>query len=264
MNDEQLLRYSRHILLPQIDYAGQEKLLTARVLIVGLGGLGSPVALYLAAAGVGELILNDFDEVDVSNLQRQIIHDENSVGKSKVSSAAAKIKNLNKNVSCVELPQKLNKQELTEQIEQATVVVDCSDNFATRYLLNEACVKSKIPLVSGSAIRLEGQVSVFRNSGSDSENENEDACYACLFPYSDTNRETETETDEEELTCAESGVLSSVVGVIGSLQATEVLKVITGLGEVLQNRLLVMDATTMTFRELKFKKDEGCLVCKSV
>lgn len=245
MNDQQLLRYSRHILLPQIDAAGQEKLLQARVLIVGLGGLGSPVAMYLAASGVGTLVLNDFDLVDVSNLQRQIIHSTESLGVNKVLSAMQFLQSLNPDCDAVALPKKLDKSEMDRQIKNVNVVVDCSDNFATRILLNQLCYENKKPLVSGAAIRFEGQLSVFHHQT------DADACYACLYPSA----------EEGENNCTSNGVLSPVVGVIGSLQAIETIKLITGIGETLRNRLMIFDGLTQDVRIVKYKKEPQCLVC---
>lgn len=245
MNDQQLLKYSRHILLPQIDVEGQQKLMHASVLIVGLGGLGSPVAMYLAASGVGELFLNDYDTVDISNLQRQIIHGTESIGISKTLSAKQTLQRMNPDCSVVELPQKLDKSELDLQIKKVSVVVDCSDNFATRILLNQLCFENKKPLVSGAAIRFEGQLTVFHY-----RNES-DACYVCLYP----------DAGEDDQSCTANGVLSPVVGVIGSLQAVEAIKIITGIGETLRNRLMVFDALTQESRTLRYKKDPQCPVC---
>jgi len=245
MDDKQLLRYSRHILLPQIDVNGQQKLMDASVLIVGLGGLGSPVAMYLAASGVGKLLLNDNDTVDVSNLQRQIIHNNHSVGSLKTTSAKQCLQGLNAACDVAELSHKLDASELTRYIQRSDVVVDCSDNFATRFLLNRCCFETKIPLVSGAAIRFEGQLTTFHY-----ENET-DACYACLY----------SGTGEDDQSCSANGVLSPVVGVIGSLQAVEVIKLITGIGETLRNRLMVFDAFTQEMRVVKYKPDSHCLVC---
>jgi len=247
MDDQQLLRYSRHILLPQLDVAGQKKLLDASVLIVGLGGLGSPVAMYLAASGVGKLFLNDFDTVDLSNLQRQIVHRHTSTDVHKTSSAKQMLRELNPDCQVIELPCKLDEHELSQHIQQVNVVVDCSDNFATRTLLNQLCFNNKKPLVSGAAIRFEGQLTVFHY-----QNEN-DACYACLYPG----------TGEEDQTCTANGVLSPVVGVIGSLQAVEVIKLIAGVGETLRNRLIAFDALMQETRVMKYKKDPQCSVCGS-
>lgn len=244
MNDDQLLRYSRQIMLPQIDVAGQQKLLASTALIIGMGGLGSPVALYLAAAGVGHLVLVDFDEVELSNLQRQILHSSNDIGKSKVDSAFETLQRLNPETRITTVNKNLDKAELIKYAQQADVVIDGTDNFATRFIVNEACVETKTPLVSGAAIRMEGQLSVFMNDGTG-------ACYRCLY----------REDGEEELRCSENGVLAPVVGVIGSLQAVEAIKVLTSIGETLSDRLLIMDALHMDIRILKLKKDPACPVC---
>lgn len=244
MNDDQLLRYSRQIMLPDIDIEGQEKLLAARVLIVGLGGLGSPVAMYLAAAGVGHLVLVDFDQVDLSNLQRQIVHTTSSIGINKAQSAAKTLRELNPDIqiSCIE--KMLDADSLLEQIKQVNLVIDCTDNFQIRFAINRACVTAKVPLVSGAAIRLEGQVSVFDSRRSDSP------CYSCL--YSEVN---------DDLTCAANGVLAPLVGVIGSIQALESIKVLAGFGQSLAGRLLLLDARYMQWREIKLQKDPHCPVC---
>lgn len=246
MNDEQLLRYSRHIMLPDVDIDGQEKLLAARVLIIGLGGLGSPVAMYLAAAGVGHLTLVDFDAVDLSNLQRQIAHTNARIGENKAVSAAQNLRELNPDIviDCIE--KLLDADALAEQVKLATVVVDCTDNFQTRFALNAACVAAKVPLVSGAAIRLEGQVAVFDSRDSDSP------CYRCLY-----------EEDSDDLTCAANGVLAPLVGIIGSMQALETIKLICCFGTNLAGRLLLLDARHSQWRELKLPKDKNCPVCAS-
>ena len=246
MNDEQLLRYSRQIMLPQIDVAGQEKLLATNVLIIGLGGLGAPVSMYLAAAGIGHLTLLDFDTVELSNLQRQIIYSTTDIGRTKVDSAHDNLLRLNPDIRITRLNKKLNADELHEQVEQADVVIEGSDNFETRFAVNAACVKTRTPLVSGAAIRMEGQVSVYLNDGNG-------PCYRCLYK------------DEGELdaSCSHNGVLAPVVGIIGSIQATEAIKVITEVGKVLDGRLLLLDAMNMDWRSLKLKKDPACPVCAS-
>jgi len=245
MNDDQLLRYSRQILLPQIDIIGQQKILDSHVLIIGLGGLGSPVALYLAAAGVGHLTLVDDDKVEISNLQRQIIHSEENIDQLKVESAAESIRAINNECQLDVKTTRLNKQTLIEIVKRADVVVDCSDNFATRFLLNEVTQMCKVPLVSGAAIRMEGQVTVYdsRNEGS--------ACYRCVYQ------------DEGELqqTCSESGVLSPLLGIIGSMQAVEAIKLITGIGESLAGRLMIFDALSMSWQEMTLRQDPNCPVC---
>ncbi|MEK9133932.1 MAG: molybdopterin-synthase adenylyltransferase MoeB, partial [Pseudomonadota bacterium] len=212
MDDKQLLRYSRHILLPQVGIDGQQKLLDARVLIVGLGGLGSPVAMYLAASGVGHLVIVDRDRVELSNLQRQIVHTTNAIGIDKSASARQTLQALNPDIRITTFNKILNADELTEQVRQADAVVDASDNFATRFGLNRICVEQKKPLISGAVIRLEGQVTTFRADLPDSP------CYRCLYK----------DMDEIAETCSETGVLAPVAGIIGSIQATETLKVLTG------------------------------------
>lgn len=244
MNDEQLLRYSRQIMLPDVDLDGQDKLLAARVLIIGLGGLGSPVAMYLAAAGVGHLTLVDFDAVDLTNLQRQIVHTTARIGMNKAASAAQSLRELNPGVKIETIEKLLDTDELVAQVKSATVVVDCTDNFQTRFAINAACVAAKVPLVSGAAIRLEGQVAVFDARAETSP------CYRCLY-----------EEDSDDLTCAANGVLAPLVGIIGSMQALETIKLICGFGSSLAGRLLLLDARHSQWRELKLPKDHNCPVC---
>ena len=246
MNDNQLLRYSRHILLPQIGYEGQEKLTQSHALIVGVGGLGSPAALYCAASGVGKLTICDFDTVDLTNLQRQIIHTTQSVGINKAVSAQQTIYEINPEVIVQTIQQKSSEAEFKLLAEQADVVIDCSDNFATRYALNRVCLQLKKPLVSGAAIGFEGQISVF-----DFRHENS-PCYHCLFP--DTGEDT-------DLRCATNGVFAPLVGMIGTTQAAEALKLLMGIGESLQGRLLLLDALSMEWRTIKLNKDPACVVC---
>lgn len=245
MRDDQLMRYSRQILLRQVDVAGQQALLEARVLIVGVGGLGAPAALYLAAAGVGSLTLADPDQVDLTNLQRQIIHQTADIGRDKVDSAAESIAALNPDVRLVRLPHALDETSLDAVIETVDLVLDCSDNFATRQAVNRACFRSGKPLVSGAAIRLEGQLSVFdpRQSGS--------PCYQCLYGTG----------DETTLSCSEAGVLGPLVGLVGSMQALEAIKLIAGFGEPLIGRLLLIDALDSRFREMRLRRDPQCSVC---
>ena len=245
LSDEELLRYSRQILLSQIDVEGQLRLKQGRVLIVGLGGLGSPVALYLAAAGVGELHLADFDTVDLTNLQRQIVHDSQSIGQRKVDSAMARLATLNPQVRLQAHPAALDADSLAAAVAAVDLVVDCCDNFATREAVNGACVAARKPLVSGAAIRLEGQLSVFDPRRADSP------CYHCLYGHG----------SEAELTCSEAGVVGPLVGLVGSLQALEALKLLAGFGEPLIGRLLLVDALGSRFRELRVKRDPGCSVC---
>jgi molybdopterin/thiamine biosynthesis adenylyltransferase len=244
MDDNQLLRYSRQIMLPQIDALGQQKLLDSTVLIVGMGGLGSPAAMYLASAGVGHLILADFDIVELSNLQRQIIHGTGDLGRNKVDSAYDRLKQLNPDVTITRFKQVLDDGTLADLVPQVDLVVDGCDNFDTRFAVNRACVKYHKPLVSGAAIRFEGQVSVFLNDGSG-------PCYHCLYK----------EGGEEEMRCSENGVLAPLTGLIGSLQAIEAIKVLAKTGETLSGRLLLIDALTMEIRTLKLKKDPACGVC---
>ena len=250
MNDNQLLRYSRHILLPKIGYEGQEKLTKSHVLIVGAGGLGSPAALYCAASGVGKLTICDFDIVDLTNLQRQIIHTTQSVGINKAVSAQQTIYEINPEVVVQTIQQKSSEAEFKILAEQADVVIDCSDNFATRYALNRVCLQLKKPLVSGAAIGFEGQISVF-----DFRHENS-PCYHCLFP--DINNSGGEDTD---LRCATNGVFAPLVGIIGTTQAAEALKLLMGIGESLQGRLLLLDALSMEWRAIRLSKDPACVVC---
>lgn len=245
MDDNQLLRYSRQILLRQIDIAGQEKLLRSRVLIIGLGGLGSPAAMYLAASGVGRLVIVDHDKVELTNLQRQIVHTTPAIGEDKTASAARQLTALNPEIEITAINRKLDDAELLEQVRAAQVVVDASDNFATRFAINRACVQAKRPLVSGAVVRFEGQVAVFRPDLPDAP------CYRCL--YADTNAPDEA--------CAEFGVLAPAAGVIGSLQATETIKVLLGIGQTLAGRLLVLDLLNMEWRTLTLRKDPACPVC---
>lgn len=242
MNDAQLLRYSRHILLPQIGIAGQQRLLDSHALIVGVGGLGSPVAMYLAASGVGRLTIADPDNVDLTNLQRQIIHTAVSVGRAKVRSALERLQALNHDTEVICVGRRLAGEELAEHVRVAGVVIDGSDNFPTRFAVNAACVTARKPLVSGAVTRFEGQVSVFQPDG---------PCYRCLY----------TDTGEVGEACAQFGVLSPVAGIIGCIQATEALKVLMGIGEPLTGRLLVLDALAMETRTMRLKKDPQCPVC---
>jgi len=245
MNDEQLLRYSRQILLPNFDEDKQQTLLDAHVVIMGLGGLGSPVAMYLAAAGVGKLSLVDFDQVDLSNLQRQIIHTTHSINQPKVESAARAIKNLNADTETICINQQLKQPQLEQLLSDADLLVDATDNFASRFLINRACYSTRTPLVSGAAIRMEGQVSVF-----DFQNDNS-PCYRCLYD----------EDGEENTSCSENGVMAPMVGMIGSIQAMEAIKLLTGYGEALTGKLLICDAMYQDWRRMTFKKSAHCPVC---
>tara|TARA_R110000751_G_scaffold37411_10_gene90760 strand:+ start:1606 stop:2376 length:771 start_codon:yes stop_codon:yes gene_type:complete len=245
VDDNALLRYSRQILLPQIDIDGQQKLLDSSVLIVGLGGLGAPVALYLAAAGVGTLVLADHDEVDLTNLQRQIIHHTGSVGQLKVDSAAERLQALNPEVKSLQLPEALAGEALRVAVANVDLVLDCSDNFTTRQAVNAACVALSKPLVSGAAIRLEGQLSVFDPRDPTSP------CYQCLYG----------EGEDSALSCSEAGVLGPLVGLVGSLQALEALKLLVGFGTPLVGRLLLIDALDSRFREMRVRRDPACSCC---
>jgi len=244
-SDEELLRYSRQIMLPELDIAGQERLQAARVLIVGLGGLGSPVAMYLAAAGVGQLLLVDHDQVDLSNLQRQIIHSNDSVGSDKVRSAQATLQRLNPHCQVKIHNTRLDDSNAASLVTDCDVIVDCSDNFAVRFLLNRLSVAQAVPLVSGAAIRLDGQLTVYDPRRDDSP------CYRCLFE----------ETGAEDLRCTSNGVLSPLVGVVGSMQALETIKLLAEFGSPLVGRLLLVDALNLQFREVKVKRDKSCPVC---
>ena len=241
MEDDKLLQYSRQIMLPEIDISGQQALLASRALIIGLGGLGSPAAMYLAAAGVGSLVLVDDDKVELSNLQRQIIHHIGALGQAKTSSAATTLSQLNQDCKLELVNHRLDAGELSHQVARADVVLDCSDNFATRFAVNRACVAHRTPLVSGAAIRWEGQVAVFKGQ----------PCYHCLYG----------ESGEPEDTCSTNGVLAPVVGIIGSIQAVEAIKVITVAGTPLNGRLLLMDALSMEWRSLRLNPDPNCPVC---
>jgi adenylyltransferase/sulfurtransferase len=264
MNDNQLIRYSPQIMLPQFDIAGQQRLMASHALIIGLGGLGSPVAMYLAASGVGQLTLVDDDTVELSNLQRQILHTQADIGRVKVESAAETLRAMNPEIEITTRAQRLNGDDLRQAVQQADVVIDASDNFATRFAINQACVDTHTPLISGAAIRLEGQVSVFLNQSpnrkgnhrphNDTTKDNPKTatpCYRCLYD----------DIPEPAPSCSENGVLSPVVGIIGSIQATEAIKLLAGLGTNLSGRLLTLDASTMEFREIRLRQDPACPVC---
>ena len=246
MQDQQLERYSRHILLPEIDIAGQTRLLQSKVLLIGAGGLGSPAAIYLAGSGVGQITICDNDDVDLSNLQRQIAHNNDRIGQNKADSAQAALHSLNPDTTVIPIKQRLNGEALLTAVTDADVVLDASDNFPTRFMLNDACVKSHTPLVSGAAIRLSGQISLFRNDGGNTP------CYRCLFDESAI-------ADEEN--CAQSGVFAPLTGIIGSMMAAEAIKLLVPFGESLNSRLLTLDATTMAWRSLQLQKDPACPIC---
>lgn len=245
MTDEQLLRYSRQIMLGEFDVAGQQALLDAGALVIGLGGLGSPAALYLAAAGVGRLTLVDHDTVDVTNLQRQIVHEHAFIDRPKVESAAVRIAALNPDTRVTTVAGRLEGSELGDAVAEADVVLDGTDNFASRYAINAACVEAKTPLVSGAAIRLEGQVTVI-------DPRREDApCYRCLYG----------DAGDEALNCAENGVAAPLVGIVGSVQAMEAMKIIADVGETLAGYVLYLDAKRMEWRKLKLASDPDCPTC---
>ena len=246
MNDEQLLRYSRHILLPEIGIEGQERLRAAHALVIGAGGLGSPIALYLASAGVGTITLCDDDVVDLTNLQRQIVHRTQSIGMPKVESARDTMTAINPDTKITTLNARVGGATLDALVAAADVVLDGCDNFATRHAVNRACVAHHKPLVSGAGVRFDGQMSVFdlRDPAA--------PCYACLFPE---------DAHSEEMRCAVTGVFAPLTGIIGCMQAAEALKVLTGSGKILSGRLLLVDALTMDIRSVRLKKDPTCAVC---
>jgi molybdopterin-synthase adenylyltransferase len=246
MDDTQLLRYSRHILLEDLGIEGQEKLLAAHALVIGAGGLGSPVALYLGSAGVGRITLVDNDVVDATNLQRQIAHNLARVGTNKAESAKQSIAAINPDPQVRVVPTRADAALLDALVQEATVVIDCCDNFATRHAVNSACVHHKVPLVSGAAIRFDGQISVYDSRRADSP------CYACIFPPDATLEETR---------CAVMGVFAPLVGIIGSMQAAEALKLITGTGQSLTGRLQMLDGRSMEWNEVRLPRDVGCRVC---
>ncbi len=246
MTDEQLLRYSRHILLDELGIEGQQRLLAAHALIIGAGGLGSPVALYLGTAGVGRLTIVDHDTVDVTNLQRQIAHNLARVGKPKAESARDTIAAINPDVQVTPLVERADAVRLDELVRDADVVIDCSDNFKTRHAVNAACVAHKKPLVSGAAIGFDGQVSVYDTRDAQAP------CYACLFP---------AEATFEEVQCATMGVFAPLVGIIGSVQAAEALKLLTGVGTSLAGRLQMLDGRSMAWTEIRLQRSPGCAVC---
>jgi len=246
MDDPQLLRYSRHILLDEIGIEGQQRLLASTVLVVGAGGLGSPAALYLASAGIGTLLLADDDTVDLTNLQRQVLHRTDRIGQPKAESGRRTLAELNPGVDVVPLTERLDGHALHAAVRRATVVLDCSDNFATRHAINRACVDAGVPLVSGAAIRFDGQLAVFDPRSPDSP------CYHCLFPDGQ---------DLEEVRCAVMGVYAPLTGIVGTMQAAEALKIAGRFGTPLTGRLLLIDALTMHFDEIRVPRDPACPVC---
>jgi molybdopterin/thiamine biosynthesis adenylyltransferase len=248
VNDDQLLRYSRHILLDDVGIEGQQRLVDSHVLVVGAGGLGSPVAMYLAASGVGHITIADHDVVDLTNLQRQIAHTTSRVGHPKVESAAQAMLALNPEVRVTALANKLDAAQLNAIVPTVTVVVDCCDNFETRQAVNAACVKHKVPLVSGAAIRMDGQLAVY------DARDDKSPCYACIFP---------PDQAPEEVRCATMGVLAPLVGVIGTMQAMETVKLITGIGSRLTGRLQMLDGRGMEWSEVRLQRNVLCPVCGS-
>lgn len=245
LSDEELLRFSRQILMPRFDIAGQQSLKSARVVVVGSGGLGCPVALYLGAAGVGHLTLIDDDVIELANLQRQIAFETAQIDEPKAETLAARVRSINPAVSISVVNRRLDQDGFAQEVADATLALDCSDNFSTRFALNRACLAAGVPLISGAAIRGEGQVSVYDSRNPDSP------CYHCLYP----------EQGNEDLTCSEAGVIAPLVGMIGSVQAMEAIKVISGVGKPLVGRLLIVDAWEMQWREMKLAKDPDCPVC---
>ena len=246
MNDEQLLRYSRHVLLEDIDVAGQEKLLTAHTLVIGAGGLGSAAAPYLAAAGVGKITLVDHDQVELTNLQRQIMHTQESIGRNKAASGKSFLQRLNPGVVVDTIEAKADDSLLDQLLPTVNIVLDCTDNFATRHMINRLCVKHQVPLVSGSALRFDGQISVF-----DSRNKTS-PCYACIFS---------PEEQFEEVSCASMGIFSPLVGIIGAMQAAQALQVLIGFGEPLVGRMLLWNARNTQIDEIRISRNPECLVC---
>ncbi len=244
MNNQELLRYSRQIMLPNIGVEGQKTLLNSTLLLIGIGGLGSPSAMYLAASGIGHLIIADFDQVEISNLQRQIIHNSDDIGRYKVDSAKTKIAAINPNIKVTTI-KNLTQNNLSNWIKKADVVLDGTDNFESRFAINRVCVSQKTPLVSAAVIRFEGQLSVFQGY------EAGQPCYQCLYS-------AQGEVDEN---CTENGILAPVAGIVGSLQATQAIKVLLNLGEQLLGKLLLIDILDLTFRSIKISKDKYCKIC---
>ena len=247
MEDQELLRYSKQIMLPQVDVEGQQKIMDSTVLIVGMGGLGSPTALYLAAAGVGHLIIADFDQVELSNLQRQIIHQTKDIGDDKVNSAKSKLTELNPNIKITIANELIHTGNLPDLIKGVDIVLDGTDNFESRFEINQICVEHQKPLVSAAVVRFEGQVSVFKGY------ENDQPCYQCLYSVE----------GEENKSCIDNGVLAPVAGLVGTIQALQAIKVILDLGDQLCGSLLLVDALDLSFRKVKISKDLKCPVCNS-
>ena len=245
MNDHELLRYSKQIMLPQIDVEGQQKIIDSTMLIIGMGGLGSPTALYLAAAGVGHLIIADFDQVELSNLQRQIIHRTEDIGDDKVNSAKDKLLDLNPNITVTVANEIMHSDNLTSLIKDVDIVLDGTDNFESRFEINKACVECHKPLISAAVIRFEGQISVFKGY------EVDQPCYQCLYSEQGDGRES----------CVENGVLAPIAGLVGTIQALQAIKVLLGLGEQLCGELLLIDGLDLSFRKVKIVKDSDCPIC---
>jgi len=245
MNDHELLRYSKQIMLPQIDIEGQQKINDSTILIIGMGGLGSPTALYLAAAGVGHIIIADFDQVELSNLQRQIIHSTSDIGDDKVNSAKAKLLELNPNITVTVANEIMHSDNLASLIKDVDIVLDGTDNFESRFEINKACVECHNPLISAAVIRFEGQISVFKGY------EVDQPCYQCLYSEEGDGRES----------CVENGVLAPVAGLVGTIQALQAIKVLLGLGEQLCGELLLIDGLDLSFRKVKIVKDSDCPIC---
>lgn len=244
MDDNQLLRYSRQIMLPEVDAAGQQALLDSSITIIGMGGLGAPAAMYLAAAGVGHITIVDHDQVDLTNLQRQIIHTTGDIGKDKTASAAEYLESLNPEISITAINRELDESEMAELTINTGAILDCTDNFDARFMINRVAVANSIPLISAAVVRMEGQVTVF---GGDKDA----PCYRCLYDESGGQPET----------CSENGILAPAAGLVGSIQAVETLKTLLGIGRNLSGRLLMVDARNMEFREIRIRKDPACPVC---
>ena len=247
MNDQELLRYSKQVMLPQIEIEGQQKIMDSTMLIIGVGGLGSPTALYLAASGVGHIIIADFDQVDLSNLQRQIIHGTSDIGDDKVNSAKAKMLEINPNIKVTIANEIVHDDNLASLIKDVDIVLDGTDNFESRFEINKACVEFQKPLVSAAVIRLEGQISVFKGY------EKDQPCYQCLY----------TEEGDDNESCVQNGVLAPVAGLIGTIQALQAIKVILSLGDELCGTLLLVDGLDLSFRKVKIGKDLKCPICNS-
>ena len=245
MEDQELLRYSKQIMIPQVDVEGQQKIMDSTVLIIGMGGLGSPTALYLAAAGVGHILIADFDQVELSNLQRQIIHQTKDIGDDKVNSAKNKLTELNPEIKVTIANELIHTDNLNELIKGVDIVLDGTDNFESRFEINKVCVENRKPLISAAVVRFEGQISVFEG------HQKNLPCYQCLYSVE----------GEENESCIENGVLAPVAGLIGTIQALQAIKVILNLGDQLSGSLLLVDALDLSFRKVKISKDPKCPIC---